>query len=141
MNFPARSALRLYSVMPCASTRIVPPSFALDAVLTSAVEPSLLAGALAGWLVDPELLLELLELLPQPPSTAAAANTGMRNFVDVGTVLLLCREPVLAGGSLWLFKLRDAASDGFLPSQLQSGTREPSSQPVDAAREVATIAR
>jgi hypothetical protein len=125
MNFPARSALRLYSVMPCASTRIVPPSFALDAVLTSAVEPSLLAGALAGWLVDPELLLELLELLPQPPSTAAAANTGMRNFVDVGTVLLLCREPVLAGGSLWLFKLRDAAGDGSFPPSCNRAPASP----------------
>jgi hypothetical protein len=113
----------------------------LDAVLTSAVEPALLAGALAGWLVDPELLLELLELLPQPASTAAAANTGMRNFGDVGTVCLLCREPVLALGSLWRFNLRDAASDGFLPCNLQPGAGESGSQPVGAALEVATIAR
>jgi hypothetical protein len=71
----------------------------LDAVFTTAPEPSLLAGALAGWLAALELVLELFELPPQPASTAAAANTGMRNFADVGTVCLLGREPVLALGS------------------------------------------
>ena len=41
MNLAADSPLRLYSVMPCASTRIVPPLRELAALLTSALEPPL----------------------------------------------------------------------------------------------------
>jgi hypothetical protein len=48
MNFPLRSPLRLYSVIPWASTRIVLPSFALGAVLTTALDASLTDEAPAG---------------------------------------------------------------------------------------------
>jgi hypothetical protein len=48
MNFPLRSPLRLYSVKPWASTRIVLPSFALGAVLTTALDASLTDEAPAG---------------------------------------------------------------------------------------------
>jgi len=71
----------------------------LEAVFTTALDPSLLAGELAGWLAALVLLLVVFELLPQPASAAAAASTGTRNFKDVGTVWLLPRERMLALGS------------------------------------------
>jgi hypothetical protein len=92
MNFPPPSPLRLYRVMPLEFTRIVPPTLEFDAVFTAALDPSLGAGAEAGWLAVVELLV-LFELLPQPASRIAAAATGVRNFAVVRTMWLLCREP------------------------------------------------
>jgi hypothetical protein len=62
--------------MPWASTRTVPPSLELDAVFTTALDPSLLAGVVAVWLAAPELF----ELLPQPASKLNVASAGIRNF-------------------------------------------------------------
>jgi hypothetical protein len=71
--------------MPLEFTRIVPASLEFDAVFTAALDPSLGAGAEAGWLAVVELLV-FFELLPQPASRIAAAATGVRNFAVVRTV-------------------------------------------------------
>jgi hypothetical protein len=112
MNFPAASPLRLYSVMPLASVRIVRPSFELDAVFTFALDPSLLAGAVAGALAEVEVLLALLELPPQPASSPTVASAGIRNFGGA-CMLLLCHE----SRGLEVVTTPRRHARGFLPSR------------------------
>src|ERR1700730_940554 len=83
VNLPARSPRRLYSVMPCASTRIVDPSFAFDAARTTSAAASPPLAEAVDELVVADAPLELFELLPQPASRAAAPSTAIGNFVDV----------------------------------------------------------
>src|SRR5207245_9527115 len=115
MNFPPRSALRLYSVMPWASTRIVRPSLALDAVFTIALDGWLLVAGVAG-VAALEVALVVFELLPQPASAPAAASTVMRNFKDVRTVAPSPRADTRFG----IFAVRDAARSEEHTSELQS---------------------
>jgi hypothetical protein len=77
--------------MPLESVSTVACSFEFDAVFTSALSP--LAGVVAGWLAALVLVFELFELLPQAASRMLAANAGIRNFADVGTVV----SPFAAG--------------------------------------------
>jgi hypothetical protein len=63
----------------------------LDAVFTIALDGPLLAGAVAGALAAPEVLLELLELLPQPASRPTVASAGISNF-ESACMSLLCHE-------------------------------------------------